>query len=140
MKISVVTIGKLKGSSLQSLASEYIERIGHYSPFEFVNFKSEEAFLKKLTPDDFLVVMDERGREMVSQDLANFIEERGVRSTKRLVFAIGPGEGFSEQVKRKGDLNLALSQFTLQHDMALVVLLEQIYRAFTIIRGEPYHK
>ena len=140
MKIRLMTVGKIKPGPQQTIASEYIERLGHYLPLEFVTVKSEEDILKRLSPDDFLIVCGERGQEMISTEFAEFIEERQIRSTKYLTFVIGPAQGLSEHVKLKADLKLSLSRFTMQHDLAILVLLEQLYRACTIIRGEPYHK
>ena len=122
------------------LSAEYMGRLAHYLPFELISVKNEIDLLERIGPDDFLVVCDERGREMISTGFADFIEERQVRSTKHITFVIGPAEGFSENVLLKADIKLALSRFTLQHDFALILLLEQLYRACTIIRGEPYHK
>lgn len=130
----------MKAGPQQEMASDYIERLGHYLPFEYITVKKEEDLLKRLSPADYLVVCDEGGREMVSTDFAAFIEERQVRSTKYLTFVIGPAEGFSDHVKLKADLKLSLSRLTIQHDLATVVLLEQLYRACMIIKGESYHK
>lgn len=140
MKVRLITVGKVKPGPHQTIASEYIERLGHYLPFEFLAVKNEEDILKRLSPDDFLVVLDERGQEMISKTFAEFIEERQVRSTKYLTFVIGPANGLSEHVKLKADLKFSLTRLTMQHDLAALVLLEQLYRACTIIRGEPYHK
>lgn len=140
MKIRLITIGKMKSKPHQAIASEYIERLCHYLPFEFISAKNEDDVLKKLSSDDYLISCDERGREFISTDFAAFIEDRQIRSTKYLTFVIGPAEGFSEHIKLKADMKLSLSRLTMQHDLAALVLLEQLYRACTIIRGEPYHK
>ena len=136
----LITVGKFKVGPHQKIASDYIERLGHYLPFELLVVKNEEEVLKRIGPDDFFIVMDERGQEMISTQFANFIEERQIRSTKYLTFVVGPAHGLTDHVKLKADMKLSLSRFTMQHDLATLVLLEQIYRACTIIRGEPYHK
>lgn len=140
MKVRLITFGKIKTGPHQTIASEYIERLGHYLPFELLTVKNEEELLRRLSPDDFLVVCGERGQEFISTDFAEFIEERQIRSTKYLTFVIGPAEGLSEHVNLKADLKFSLSRLTIQHDLATLVFLEQLYRACTIIRGEPYHK
>jgi 23S rRNA (pseudouridine1915-N3)-methyltransferase len=140
VKIRLITIGKVKSGPHQAIAADYIERLGHYLPFELMVLKKEEDVLKKIGPDDFLIVCGERGREMISAEFAEFIEERQIRSTKYLTFVVGPAEGLSDSLKRKADIKLSMSRFTMQHDLAALVLLEQLYRACTIIRGEPYHK
>lgn len=140
MKVRLITVGKIKSNPHQEIASEYIERLGHYLPFEFISVKNEKEILNRLSPDDFLIVCDECGREFVSRDFADFIEEHQIRSTKYLTFVVGPAEGLGQDVKLKADMRLSLSRMTMQHDLAMLVLLEQIYRACTIIRGEPYHK
>lgn len=140
MKLRLITIGKLKSKPHQTIVADYIERLGHYLPIEYITVKNEEALLKRLGPDDYLVVLDERGQQMISAEFARFIEERQIRSTKYLTFIIGPAEGFNKSVKARGDITLAMSRFTIQHDLALMLLLEQLYRACTIIRGESYHK
>lgn len=140
MKLRLITVGKMKSRSHKVIAAEYIERLGHYLPFEFNTVGSEEDILKRLSADDFLVVCDEHGTSMDSMQFASFIGEKQIHSTKHLTFVMGPPNGFSKRVKERANLALAFSPFTMQHDLAALVLLEQLYRAFTIIRGEPYHK
>jgi len=140
MKLKVITIGKMKKGPHQAIVADYVQRLGHYLPFEMIVVKDEEALLKRLQPTDYLVICDERGEEFISTEFASFIEERQVRSTKSLIFALGPAEGWSEHARAKGKKVLSLSRFTMQHDLAAIVLLEQLYRACMIIRGEPYHK
>lgn len=158
MKISIITIGKLSLKPVGTLVLEYQKRLKHYLPVEIVTVKSVADLLlrryfresgnlldphfrgddKKRT--DFLVVLDERGKSFDSIAFAKWIESKKMDATKSLVFLIGPGEGLSKEIQSKANLLLRLSDFTLQHELALVVLMEQIYRACTILKGEPYHK
>ena len=140
MKLRVITIGKFRSKAHQEIASEYIDKLGHYLPFEYISVKDEKDVLKRIGPDDYFIVCDERGKKLVSTAFAELVEERQIRSTKYLTFAIGPAEGFSAETRARASLVLSFSDFTIQHDLATLVLLEQLYRACTIIRGEPYHK
>ena len=140
MKLKVMTIGKMKKGPHQAIATDYMGRLGHYLPFEMIVVKDEVTLLKSIQSTDYLVICDERGEEFISTEFASFVEERQVRSTKSLIFALGPAEGWSEHARAKGKRILSLSRFTMQHDLAAIVLFEQLYRACMIIRGEPYHK
>ena len=140
MKIRIIIIGKIKSGPHKLIADDYIKRIKHYAPFEILSVKDENDLIKKLGSDNFLIVCEERGKDMISKKFASFIEERQIRSTKYLTFVIGPAQGFTKTIKDMGNLQLSLSKFTIQHDLALIILLEQIYRAYTIIKGESYHK
>lgn len=133
MKLKVCTTGKFTLKSLQPLVEEYIRRIHHYLPIEVTNTKA-------VKPDDFLIVLDERGESLTSIEFSKWLEDKKLRSVKQLVFLVGPAEGFTDDVRRKANFLLSLSKMTLQHELTLVVLLEQIYRACTILKGEPYHK
>ena len=140
MKIKVFTIGRYSLKPARELIAEYIHRIGHYAPLETFSFRSVEEAIQKLKRDDFLILLDERGKHFDSVEFAKWIEEKQNRSAKTVIFLLGPAEGFSGEAKARADLLLSLSEMTLQHELALVVLMEQIYRAFTILKGEPYHK
>lgn len=140
MTIKIITVGKISLKPVRELIEEYLGRIKHYLSIETANFKSPEDFLKKANPRDFLIVLDEKGKSLTSVELAKWLEDKKLHSIKSLAFLIGPAEGFSEEVRKKADFVLSLSKMTLQHELALVVLLEQIYRACTILKGEPYHK
>lgn len=135
-----MTIGKLSLKPVGELVLEYQKRLKHYSPVEMISLKSLEALPKRLDAGDFLVALDEKGKSFDSRALAKWLENKKMDGTKSLVFLVGPGEGLPEAIKTKADLLLRLSDFTLQHELALVILMEQIYRASTILKGEPYHK
>lgn len=140
MTIKIITFGKFSLKPVQALFEEYLGRIRRYFSIEHGNVKSPEAYLAKRRPGDFLVLLDERGKNFDSVAFAKWLEDKTVHSVKNLVFLVGPAGGFSEQERHQADFLLNLSPMTLQHELALVVLAEQIYRACTILKGEPYHK
>lgn len=136
------------------IAEDYKKRISRYMSFEEINVKEEKylktssleivkekeakRILSKITKDDFLVLMDERGDVKDSKSLARFIDLNAINGIKRIVFVIGGAYGSHESLFKEARLTLSLSKMILPHDMAKIILLEQIYRAFTIIKGEPY--
>lgn len=122
------------------LVLEYQKRLKHTLPVEVVSIKSAESVFEKIKSTDFLIVLDEKGKSFDSVAFAKWIESKKMDATKSLIFLVGPGEGLPQSIKTKANLLLRLSDFTLQHELALVVLMEQIYRACTILKGEPYHK
>lgn len=140
MKIAILAIGKVRSRSLRELIADYAERLRHYLPFEIIPCRDESQALKKIETGDLLVVLDERGKQKSSAELAGFLAEHQMRGTKRLVFFIGGEEGTGEAVKKRAELFLGLSRMTLPHEMAQLILAEQLYRACSISRGEPYHR
>jgi 23S rRNA (pseudouridine1915-N3)-methyltransferase len=145
VKLKVTWVGKTKEPAIQSLTAEYLKRIGRYVPIEGVSLK-DEAALKGLGgrggrphTNHYIVVLDSRGKQMSSQELARFLGDYRDRNPLPLVFAIGPANGFSDEMRESASLLLSLGKMTLAHELARVVLLEQIYRAFTILKGHPYH-
>ena len=155
MKISLIVIGKTADTRIAELIEDYARRISHYLTFsievipELKNMRSltvdqqkekeGEMLLKSLQPADFLALLDERGKEMRSVDFARWLEKMAQASTKRLVFAIGGPYGFSPAVYAKARAKVSLSAMTFPHEMARLIFAEQLYRAMTIIKGEPYH-
>lgn len=137
MKLRVMTIGKLKSRAIAELVDDYTSRIGRYMPFEFVIVKDEKSL--KLDRDDFLVVLDEHGEETTSKGLADFLTAHQRAGTKRLTFFVGDACGVSAALKAKSRSMISLSKMTFPHELARVILLEQVYRACTILRGEKYH-
>jgi 23S rRNA (pseudouridine1915-N3)-methyltransferase len=153
MKITLIAVGRMRDKRWKKLAREYENRIEHYRPLDVVEVRESTdrdpsrrqvdegaAILDAVPRGAVLVVMDETGEETTSPDFAAWIDRRMVRGTRHLAFAIGGPEGLSDAVRAAADRTLALSRMTLPHEMARVVLAEQIYRAMTIIRGEPYHR
>ena len=154
MKTILILVGKTTDKHFQAGISDYVERIGHYMPFDIVtipelkNTKSlsedqqktmeGELILKQLLPSDTLVLLDEHGKELRSIELAKWLEQKQ-QTARRLVFVIGGPYGFSEAVYSRANEKLSLSKLTFSHQMVRLVFTEQIYRACTIIKGEPYH-
>lgn len=139
MKLQIFSVGKLSLKPAGILVEEYAQRISHYLPIEIKNFKSMEAMWQAIG-GSYHVVLDAAGKTFDSLSFAKWLDGHKIRSTKSLTFMIGPAEGFPQEFKAKADFLLSLSSMTLQHELALVVLMEQIYRACTILKREPYHK
>jgi 23S rRNA (pseudouridine1915-N3)-methyltransferase len=143
VKLKVAWIGKAKETHFQSLAEEYLKRLGRYAEVEGVALKQEALLLelsrKQARPRHTLVVLDERGKQLSSVGLAGFLRDCQDRQRSPLLFAVGSADGFSPQTIEAADHVLSLGPMTLAHELARVVLLEQLYRAFTILEGHPYH-
>jgi len=143
VNVKVVWIGKTKSAAIKALTGEYLERLAHYANIEGTELASEEALLKlaesSKTPPT-LVLLDQRGRQLTSEELAEMLEAHQVRGTQSLIFALGPADGFTQPARHAANLVLSLGKMTLAHELARVVLLEQLYRGFTIIKGHPYHR
>ncbi len=154
MKTVLTVVGKTTNKHIVACINDYVERIGHYMPFtlnvipELKNTKSlseqqqkereGELILSALQAGDVVVLLDEHGKELRSVDFARWLE-RKQQSARRLVFVIGGPYGFSPAVYQRADEQLSLSKMTFSHQMVRLVFTEQLYRACTIIRGEPYH-
>ena len=142
MKLKIAWIGKTKDPAIQSLTTEYLNRISRYVEVEGLPLADEAALLKlrdKSRPLHTLVLLDSRGKELSSEEFAEFLQNHQDRNPQSLVLAIGPADGFSDGVRKAANTNLSLGKMTLPHELARVVLLEQVYRAFTILKGHPYH-
>jgi 23S rRNA (pseudouridine1915-N3)-methyltransferase len=155
MKLRFVWVGKTKRAAIKELVDDYIERVRRFTSVEFVELrdrndvgqdarkiveKEGEDLLQRTAADPFVIVLDERGRQFDSIKFAEMIERHRLVGTKQLTFVIGGHGGLSERVRGRGDLVLALSKMTLTHELARVVLVEQVYRAFAIIHDLPYQK
>lgn len=145
MKLTVAWIGKTKKAAIQSLTDEYLKRLRQYAEAEGVSLRDEAALLKLCGRDGrgarrSLAVLDSRGKQLSSEELAQFLRERQERNPAPLVFAIGPADGFSDATREQADYLLSLGKMTLAHELARAVVLEQLYRAFTILKGHPYHR
>ena len=154
MKTELIVIGKTTSKHIAACIDDYTERIGHYMPFavtvipELKNTKAlteqqqkereGEMILQRLAPNDTLVLLDERGTELRSTEFATWLEKKQL-SARKLVFVIGGPYGFSQQVYSRANEMLSLSRMTFSHQMVRLVFTEQLYRACTIIKGEPYH-
>lgn len=155
MKSLFIVIGKTTDKRLETLIDEYVQRINHYISFEiivipelknaknlsFEQQKSEEAELLKrqLQPGDYLVLLDEHGRERRSVEFAQWMQKRMTAAPRRLVFVVGGPYGFAPEIHKMAQEEISLSQMTFSHQMIRLLFTEQVYRAMTIIRGEPYH-
>ena len=154
MRITLLVVGRTTDSRLSSLIEDYQQRLKHYVPFEFAvipdvkNAKSlseeqlktaeGEAILSRLTPAMDVLLLDEHGREFRSVEYADFLQKK-MSSGKDLTLVIGGAYGFSEAVYARANGKISLSQMTFSHQMIRLMAIEQIYRAMTILRGEPYH-
>lgn len=145
MKLRIAWIGKTKEPAIQALTDEYLKRLRRCADIEGVQLKNEAALLALAGRDPkthlkhTLVVLDSRGKQLSSEELAKFIGDHQGHNPLPLLFAIGGADGFSDQARRAASFMLSLGKMTLAHELARVVLLEQLYRAFTILQGHPYH-
>jgi 23S rRNA (pseudouridine1915-N3)-methyltransferase len=142
VKLTIAWIGKTKNPAIQSLSDEYLKRLRQFAEAEGVSLKDEAALLKLCEGRGArrrLVLLDSRGKPLSSEELAVFLREHQDRNPAPLVFAVGPANGFSDELRRKADFVLSIGRMTLAHELARVVLLEQVYRAFTVLKGHPYH-
>jgi len=140
MKIKVAWIGKTKEPAIEVLTNEYLKRISRYADVAGLSLKDESAILALANGKERhkLVLLDSRGKQLSSEELAQFLEREQLNAVP-LVFAIGGSDGFSEQARRHAGFTLSLGKMTLPHELARVVLVEQLYRAFTILKRHPYH-
>jgi 23S rRNA (pseudouridine1915-N3)-methyltransferase len=125
-----------------SLTNEFVGRIARYNAIETRELPSEEALLKDLSAaksKPLVVLLDPQGKEMSSEDFAKFLDRKQQLGTQQIWFAVGGADGFTEKAHDAAEVLLSLGRMTLPHELARVVLLEQIYRAFTILKGHPYH-
>ncbi|MCM1066593.1 MAG: 23S rRNA (pseudouridine(1915)-N(3))-methyltransferase RlmH [Muribaculaceae bacterium] len=155
MKIKLLCMGAVRDSAIDSAISLYAKRIPFYWPFSIVclpDVKTPKAagterqkelegerFMAEIAPGDFVMLLDERGREFTSRAFADFISRKAVELPKNLVFVVGGPYGFSKAVYDRADAMLSLSKMTFPHELVRLFFVEQIYRAGTITRGEPYH-
>ena len=144
VKLQIAWIGKTKEPAIQSLTAEYLKRISRYVQLASHELSDEPALLRladrasgRTAP--VFVLLDARGRQFTSEEFAELLRDQQDRGTQNLFFGIGPPDGFSDQARASADLILSFGKMTLAHELARVVLLEQIYRAFTILKGHPYH-
>ena len=155
MKIQLLLSGKTRFPFIREGIEEYRRRLVHYTDFQIRELpdlknsgswpekkvKGEEAItiLKSIDPQDFVVLLDERGQQMDSIAFAGLLEKQQYGSFRTMLFVIGGPYGFAEEVYQRADLELSLSKMTFSHQLVRLIFLEQLYRAYTIIRGEAYH-
>ena len=155
MTIKLIAIGKTDSKELQQLIDDYQKRLGFYIKFEFEIIpdiknsknltedqqkqKEGELILSKLNATDVLILLDEKGKQIDSISFSNYLQKHMNSGIKQLVFVIGGPYGFSPEVFEKAQSKLSLSKMTFSHQMVRLFVIEQLYRAFTILRNEPYH-
>lgn len=155
MKILLIVVGKTDRQWLNDGIRQYVERLSHFSQFEMQvipdirntrsmdqqvqKVREGEQILKLLQPSDDIYLLDDKGREMTSAQMAQWLEKRMAQSTKRLVFIIGGPYGFSQDVYARVPEKLSLSKMTFSHQMVRLIFVEQLYRAFSILNNLPYH-
>lgn len=155
MKITLLAIGKTNAKYLQEGIEQYIKRLSHYIPFEFkilpdvkttkglTQEKQKEMegqmFLNCIQSGDVVVLLDEKGKEMTSREFSVYLDKKMVTVAKNLIFVIGGPYGFSQEMYNRANEKLSLSKMTFSHEMIRLFFIEQIFRAMTILKGEPYH-
>lgn len=159
MKITILTVGKIKEKYLRDAIAEYSKRLSRYAKLEIIevadektpdsasetvetNIKNKEAerLLKYIRDDAYLITLEIKGKQLTSEELAQKIDTLGVQGTSHIIFAIGGSLGLGEEVLKRSNYALSFSKMTFPHQLMRVILLEQIYRSYRIINGEPYHK
>lgn len=155
MKITLAVVGKTSIGYLKDGIEEYVKRLKHYVSFE-IKYIDDIKNTKNISEDqqkriegakilsiidksDFLVLLDEHGKEHTSMQFSNYIQKRMLSGIKRIVFLIGGPYGFSQEVYDRSDDKVSFSKMTFNHEMIRLIFTEQLYRAFTIINHEPYH-
>lgn len=155
MEICILSVGKISASWIKQGIDQYESRILKYIKFtqwvipdiksskslskEIIKEEEGKLLLNNITSSDFVVIMDEKGIELTSRSFSEWIQKQMNSGRKRLVFVIGGPYGFSNEIYKRADYKIALSKFTFTHEMAKLILTEQIYRGMTILKGEPYH-
>ncbi|UJH91464.1 23S rRNA (pseudouridine(1915)-N(3))-methyltransferase RlmH [Antarcticibacterium sp. 1MA-6-2] len=155
MTIKLLGIGKTDDPALQELTDVYVKRLQFYNKFEqelipdlkkVKNLdenqqkqKEGELLLSKFSPSDFVVLLDEKGKQYTSVEFSEFLQKRLNSGVKQLMFVIGGPYGFSQEVYNRADAKMSLSKMTFSHQMVRLFFVEQLYRGFTILRNEPYH-
>ncbi len=155
MKIGILSAGKIDQAYLREGIALYEARLKHYTPLEIhqVNLarsdsrgsaelfkaKETELLLQKINPGDFVILLHETGKQLRSPEFASLLNDHMNRATKKLVFVIGGAYGFADSMFERANAQLSLSRMVFPHQLAKLIFLEQLYRAFTILRNEPYH-
>lgn len=159
MKITVITVGKIKEKYLKEAIAEYSKRLSKYCKLEIIEVADEktpdnasevmeesirskeaERILKYVKDDAYVITLEINGKQLASEELAEKIEKLGVQGTSHIIFVIGGSIGLGQEVLRESDFALSFSKMTFPHQLMRVILLEQVYRSYRIINGEPYHK
>ncbi|HDR89895.1 MAG TPA: 23S rRNA (pseudouridine(1915)-N(3))-methyltransferase RlmH [Bacteroidetes bacterium] len=154
MKITLLAVGKTKEAYLKEGQNEYLKRLFRYVPFEYrelaevkgknlkeeqIREKEAEHIMRSISPGNRIILFDERGDQYTSEGLANWLQHQMMEGNRNICLVIGGPYGFSSRVRKAADQELSLSRLTFSHQMVRLIILEQLYRAFTILKGEPYH-
>jgi 23S rRNA (pseudouridine1915-N3)-methyltransferase len=144
VKLRIAWIGKTRSSAIQALTAEYLKRLSRYAACDAMEFATEAALLKHMEKSTgrtqpVLVLLDSRGKHLASEEIANFLEYQLSHDTQDLLFAVGPADGWTDSTRALAKHVMSFGKITLPHELARVVLLEQLYRGFTILKGHPYH-
>mgnify|MGYP000924537964 CR=1 FL=1 len=145
MDIRILAVGKSKDYLGQDIVSEFTSRLVHYTDIDWtfipnIDVDAEgEKMLKLIPTDAFVVMLDDKGRQLTSLELADFLQKKQNESLRNMVFVIGGAYGFSDTVKKRANYALSLSKLTFPHEFVRAILSEALYRAFTITKGEKYH-
>ncbi|MCF2554922.1 23S rRNA (pseudouridine(1915)-N(3))-methyltransferase RlmH [Faecalicatena contorta] len=159
MKITILTVGKIKEKYLKDAIAEYSKRLSRYCRLEIIEVADEktpdnasetvedairskeaERILKYVKEDAYIITLEIGGKQLASEELAEKIEKLGIQGNSHIIFIIGGSIGLGKEVLEKSDFALSFSRMTFPHQLMRVILLEQIYRSYRIINGEPYHK
>lgn len=159
MRITLITVGKIKEKYLRDAVAEYVKRLGKYCKLEIIETADEktpdhtseimedairakeaERILKHIREDAYVVTLEIQGKQLSSEELAEKIETLGIQGRSHIIFIIGGSIGLGREVLAKSDFALSFSKMTFPHQLMRVILLEQIYRSYRIIQKEPYHK
>lgn len=155
MRLKIVAVDKLRDSSYRALTRDYLSRLEHYTNVEMLEVKSAsrrasdagevkriegEDLLAAVEDEQIIVALDERGKSMTSKELASWLNDEMVGGTRSIAFIVGGANGLDRAVRKRARKVVSLSAMTMPHEMARMFLAEQLYRAMTILRGEPYHK
>lgn len=159
MRITLITVGKIKEKYLKDAIAEYAKRLSKYCKLEMIEVADEktpdnasevvehairakeaERILKYVKDDAYVITLEIQGKQLTSEELAEKIEKLGIQGTSHIIFIIGGSIGLGEEVLKKSDYALSFSKMTFPHQLMRVILLEQVYRSYRIINGEPYHK
>ncbi len=159
MRITLITVGKIKEKYLKDAIAEYAKRLSKYCKLEMIEVADEktpdnaseitehairakeaERILKYVKDDAYVITLEIQGEQLTSEKLAEKIEKLGIQGTSHIIFVIGGSIGLGEEVLKRSDFALSFSKMTFPHQLMRLILLEQVYRSYRIINGEPYHK
>ena len=159
MKITILTVGKIKEKYLKDAIAEYAKRLSRYCKLEIVEVADEktienasqvmktqirdkeaERLMKYIREDAYVITLEIKGKQLTSEELSEKINQLGIQGKSHIIFVIGGSIGLGDEILKRSDYALSFSKMTFPHQLMRVILLEQIYRSYRIINGEPYHK